>query len=152
VTDPHPRLKRPFVTEQSADDAGKGIVEANLALQAARRSGQSPRGGKEQAAFSVIREAGCHLATVRVSGEVDLETAPELREALFAVISDGATHVVVDVGDVSFIDASGFNALVAAHMRLRGQGRGLALRAPSPMARRALEATGLDRFIDVLDF
>jgi anti-anti-sigma factor len=80
---------------------------------------------------------------LRVSGELDIVSAAQLRDAIarFADGHDGP--VVLDVSDVPFIDSSGINALVGARHGLVGQGRGLELRGMTTNVRRVLELSGV---------
>jgi anti-sigma B factor antagonist len=59
---------------------------------------------------------------VRVTGDIDLSTAPGLRAALNR---PGADHVVVDLRGVTFLDSTGLGVLVGALKRLRRQGGSL---------------------------
>jgi anti-sigma B factor antagonist len=81
---------------------------------------------------------------VRVSGEVDLATAPILEEALkdFAA---GGDPVVVDLSAVGFLDSSGLSVLVQARQRLEEADgtNGLRLVVTRPVIRRVFEVTGL---------
>lgn len=55
-------------------------------------------------------------AIVRATGEIDLRTAPRLRDALN---QQGTLHLVVDLRGVEFIDSSGLGVLVGALKRQR---------------------------------
>jgi anti-sigma B factor antagonist len=79
--------------------------------------------------------------TVRVSGELDLATAPALREHLANALSRCGAALVVDLTDVTFCDSSGLGALVATHRRAQLLDRGLALRVR--------EAGRVDRLLDL---
>jgi anti-anti-sigma factor len=59
---------------------------------------------------------------VRVGGEIDLCTAPELRAEVYAAIAYGARELIVDLTDVTFIDASGLHVLAYALRQLGSQG------------------------------
>jgi anti-sigma B factor antagonist len=97
--------------------------------------------------FSLSREhrpaRGTYL--VRVEGELDVYTAPELDAELQELIASGAEHVTVDLEQVPFVDSCGLAVLVHAARRL-GQGR-LVLTGLGIEPRRALEISGLDRFL-----
>jgi anti-anti-sigma factor len=81
---------------------------------------------------------GGHL--VSVAGEVDMATAPTLAETLVQ-FPDGS--VTVDLAEVTFIDASGLSALIAAQRRIgRREGR-MFVRGVSPSTRTLFEMTGL---------
>lgn len=56
---------------------------------------------------------------VTLSGEVDLSTAPSLRERLASLIDAGSTSIVVDLRQVSFMDSTGLGVLMGAHLRVR---------------------------------
>ena len=64
---------------------------------------------------------------VHVSGEVDVYTAPMLREELAALIDAGHTDVVVDLAEVSFMDSTGLGVLVGALKKIRTLGGELRL-------------------------
>jgi anti-sigma B factor antagonist len=58
-------------------------------------------------------------AVLALSGEVDLATAPAVRERLNELADGGARHLVVDLALVGFLDSIGLGVLVAAYKRLR---------------------------------
>jgi anti-sigma B factor antagonist len=64
---------------------------------------------------------------LEVGGEVDVYTAPRLRERLVELIDGGAPHVIVDLNRVDFLDSTGLGVLVGAHKKLRNTGRTFAL-------------------------
>ncbi len=87
---------------------------------------------------------------VSVSGDVDLVSSPELRRVLDDAL-EVSPHVVVDVGDMSFIDSSGLSTLVDVQRRAREAGGGLTLRRPSRMLSRLLHITRLETVLAVED-
>ena len=80
---------------------------------------------------------------VRLLGELDMSTAPQLRDELLRLVSDGATMVTVDLSQLAFVDSTGLSVLITGLKRLRQQGGDLALRSPTPGTLRVLEITGL---------
>jgi len=86
---------------------------------------------------------------VAVSGEVDVYTAPRLRDCLYDLIGDGKMQLVIDFGDMDFIDSTGLGVLVGALKRLRQAGGDLALRSPSRATYKILEITGLTKVFTV---
>jgi len=87
---------------------------------------------------------------VQVEGEVDMATAPQLRDTLLAAIAnDGAHAVVADLSAVSFIDSSGLHVIMSAHNAARDAGSEFIVRAPSPNVVRVIELVGLDEWLTV---
>lgn len=64
------------------------------------------------------RTVGEHTV-LEVGGEVDVYTAPRLRERLIEIVEGGSRRVVVDLGRVDFLDSTGLGVLVGALKRLR---------------------------------
>lgn len=88
---------------------------------------------------------------IDVGGEVDLYTAPTLRERLIATIDDGAQKILVDLTDVAFMDSSGLGVLVGALKRARERGGELALVCREGPTFKVLSVTGLDRVFTLFD-
>ena len=86
------------------------------------------------------RTAGDGAHIVAVTGEIDLFTAPEFKQRVSAPIDAGATHVIVDLTDTTFIDSSS----IGAHRRLlRLQGR-LVVVCNNDAIIKTFRITGLD--------
>lgn len=100
----------------------------------------------------MLGEAGdVHVVAVR--GELDLFTAPELREALRKLLDgpDGPRDVVVDLSDCAFVDASGCQVLLRAGRRLAALGGRLAIVNTHPGNERIFRVMGLDELFHVVD-
>ena len=98
--------------------------------------------GLVQFGLIVVGDDGQRI--VRVSGDVDLSTAPLLEQQLKELLEDGAREIVLDIADLRFIDAAGLSVLVRAADRLRRCDGELQLRSPSRSVRKTLQITGLD--------
>ena len=90
-------------------------------------------------------------AIVSVSGEVDLLTAPVLRERMTASIESNGGDVVLDLSGVTFLDSSGLGVILGAHRRLRERDGTLQIVATAPAVLKILTLTGLDKVFDVFD-
>jgi anti-sigma B factor antagonist len=88
---------------------------------------------------------------VRVSGEIDIRTAPELRDVLAGVLDTGGAKVVVDLEGVEFLDSTALSVMVGAHKRLVRKGSGLVLVCTREPILRVLTVTGLSRVFTVHD-
>jgi anti-sigma B factor antagonist len=100
--------------------------------------------------LAVSDELVGQIRVVRCVGEIDMATAPGLRERISRLQIDGPPRLVVDLSDVTFIDSLGLGALIGAHKRARVL-RGSFVMVPSDAARRVLAATALDRVFDLRD-
>jgi anti-anti-sigma factor len=94
-------------------------------------------------------DGGDKLTVVSPVGDLDLATAPALREVLIELVAAGMAQVVVDLADVTFIDSSGLGILVAAAKRMEAANGRLAIRNPRPQAQQVLELTGVDQVLGV---
>ena len=72
--------------------------------------------------------------TVFLAGEMDLDCADTLREAV-AEAARGAQTIVLDFADVKFIDSSGTGIFVRLSLDMKSQGTPLAARNLSPAVR-----------------
>ncbi len=88
---------------------------------------------------------------VAVSGEVDIATAPKLREKLVELASHGAQQVVVDLDDVDFLDSTGLGVLIGGMKRLRGLEGDLTLVCTQPRILKVFEITGLNRAFTIYE-
>jgi anti-sigma B factor antagonist len=95
-----------------------------------------------EVSFEETEEEGTVI--LAVTGEVDLASAPELRQRLLALAGRGSHRVVVDLTSVSFIDSTGLGVLVSALKRFRSEGGDLRLAVDRPQIAKVLEITGLD--------
>jgi anti-sigma B factor antagonist len=69
--------------------------------------------------FHVESISAGDCAVLKVAGEIDVYTAPELRQRVISLIDDGARHVIVDLRAVDFLDSTGLGVLVGSLRRLR---------------------------------
>lgn len=86
---------------------------------------------------------------VTVAGDVDLHSAPELRDRLASLSDTGARHVVVDLTECDFLDSMGLGVLLGAKKRMARDGRELHVVVSAPDVRRIFEITMLDRVLDL---
>ncbi|WP_052441176.1 STAS domain-containing protein [Streptacidiphilus anmyonensis] len=75
--------------------------------------------------FSVAEDVSASEAVLRLSGELDHDTAPALRTALDRCEAAGAARILVDFSDLQFCDSTGLNVLLQA--RARAQARDAAV-------------------------
>jgi anti-sigma B factor antagonist len=95
------------------------------------------------ATLTVDVRLGTTGVNVTVRGEVDVHTAPVLRDRLDEAVGQGEPRVVVHLDGVSFIDSTGLGVLVAAQRVQRASGGSLELVCSRRRVLRILELTGL---------
>ena len=88
---------------------------------------------------------------VAVTGEVDLFTAPEVKQRVTAPIGAGVDHVVVDLTRTTFIDSSSLGVLIGAHRRLKSRGGRLVVACNTEAIVRTFRITGLDGVFKLVD-
>lgn len=100
--------------------------------------------------LEVYLERSDDFPVVRVVGEIDLATAPELRDRLAEIPSD-AGAVVIDLSEVTFLDSTGLSVLVASWKRIsEGREHGdIRLVVTRPAIQRVLDVTGLAQVFGV---
>ena len=98
--------------------------------------------------YAVRGVHGDGMTVVELSGEIDIDAAPRMRAALEAAIRTGAP-VVVDLGEVTFMDSTGFGVLVATHLQAKRVGTPVLVRAVSDRIRDLMDLLGLDSVLQI---
>jgi anti-sigma B factor antagonist len=88
---------------------------------------------------------------IDVAGELDLNTAPALREQIEHAVDAGATRVAIGMTEVTFMDSTGLGMLVSSLKRLQERDGQLALVGIDGSPRKVLSITGLDDMMPVYD-
>jgi anti-sigma B factor antagonist len=92
---------------------------------------------------------GDGYVTLRVSGEIDLHTAPSLRDAALAALRKHGATLRIDLREVPFMDSTGLEVLLATRRRAELEGGSLTLLGPTPAVRRVIEVTGLGKLFPI---
>lgn len=93
-------------------------------------------------------DAERHVLAVR--GEIDLFTAPELKQVLAESIEAGRNHIVVDLTETTFLDSTALGVLIGAVKRLRSRNGALAIVNVDENIAKTFEITGLDQIFTIL--
>jgi anti-anti-sigma factor len=125
-------------------EAGRGHGD----VSEARPPGRSERVLETRADFRVDVEERPEVAIVVVAGDVDLHSAPQLRDRLASVL-DAHVRVVLDLSGATFLDSMALGVILGARKRLVEDGGRLDLVVPTPEIRRIFEITLLDRILDL---
>jgi len=88
---------------------------------------------------------------IELEGEVDVYTAPQLKQQMIGLLEGGATELVVDLTKVEYLDSTALGVLIGGLKRLRERDGNMVLVCPSPRIRRVFEITGLDKIFDIFN-
>ena len=112
----------------------------------ATAKGAEPRG--IQLTEETFEPSGLILA---VSGELDIATAPALRDHLEAAIDAGKHKLVIDLSDVSFLDSVALATILHAKQRLPEDGKLALAIDPSSYVMLVMESGGLPKVLDLVE-
>ena len=91
------------------------------------------------------------VTVVHVAGEIDVYTAPLLREVLDKQVAAGRTNLVVDLEKVTFMDSTGLHAVLRIRQDAHELGRRFALIRGRDQVQRLFELTGLTESLTIVD-
>jgi|RhiMethySRZTD1v2_1073278.scaffolds.fasta_scaffold26006_2 anti-anti-sigma factor len=98
--------------------------------------------------FEVASADSGQWCRLTVGGDVDVDTAPRLRQAVADALVRGRRHVAVDMSHVSFLDSTGLTALLTARQDAIAAGGSLQLSGASAAVVRLLEIASLTDLVD----
>jgi anti-sigma B factor antagonist len=97
--------------------------------------------------LNVRREEG--HAILEVTGEIDVYTAPRLREKLIELVNEGSYHLIVDLEKVDFLDSTGLGVLVGGLKRVRNHDGTLQLVCTQEKILKIFRITGLTKVFPI---
>ena len=86
---------------------------------------------------------------VDVQGEIDISTAPRLRELLIDLVSKNHYQIVVNLEKVGFLDSTGLGVLVGGLKRVRAHDGSLDLVCTREQILRLFRITGLTKVFGI---
>jgi len=99
--------------------------------------------------LDVTESDGATVLTVR--GEVDVYTAPKLREKIVELVAQGRYAIVIDLEAVDFLDSTGLGVLVGGLKRVRSHDGDLVLVCTHQRILKVFEITGLTKVFTIHD-
>jgi anti-sigma B factor antagonist len=102
-----------------------------------------------QVEFSVSQKSVGSYSLVEVRGEIDVFSAPGLKDALTALIDSGAPAVIIDLSQVAFLDSTGLGALVAARSEATDKGGRLPIVCDLERILKLFRITGLESHFEI---
>ena len=89
------------------------------------------------------------VCVLKLEGEVDVYTAPRLKETLVADLESGHVNIIVDLENVAFIDSSGLGVLVGGLRRAKERSGTVRLVCTRENILKIFRITGLDKVFPV---
>jgi anti-sigma B factor antagonist len=89
------------------------------------------------------------LGLVVLAGEVDIDTAPQFKQAIKGAIDGGASNLIIDMAAVTFIDSTALGILVSGVRDVRQRDGALAVVCTEDNINRVFELTGLNRIFAI---
>jgi anti-sigma B factor antagonist len=86
---------------------------------------------------------GASVLTLR--GEIDVYTAPQLRQSIVDLVEEGSVRLVVDMRAVEFLDSTGLGVLVEGLKRVKSKDGSLSIVATQDKILKIFDITGLNR-------
>jgi anti-anti-sigma factor len=80
---------------------------------------------------------------VELRGELDIATAPALREHLSEVVTHGWIDIAIDIAELRYIDWPGLSVLIMTQKRVEEMNGSLVVRHPTKAALKLFDTTGL---------
>jgi anti-anti-sigma factor len=124
------------MTDETTEHAQRGLMAADQ-LQAGRLTLHSSRDGA--------------LHTIRLDGELDIASAPDVERELLAVEATDALSIVLDLSTLRFIDSTGVRLLLSAYARSRRDANRLVLLRGPAAVQRVFELTGIAEHLPFAD-
>jgi len=102
--------------------------------------------------LAIIEDEQQGCTVVRLCGELDIASAPRVREQLIVILDRGAPRpLILDLSRLEFMDSSGTAVLVNTQRRARLLGCTFALVAPQAPVSRVLQVCGLDQYFLIVE-
>ncbi len=88
---------------------------------------------------------------VDVTGEIDVYTAPKLRDRITELVADGVYDIVIDMEGVEFLDSTGLGVLVGGLKKVRAHEGSLSLVCTQDRLLKIFQITGLSKVFAIHD-
>lgn len=95
--------------------------------------------------LTITSRAVDEFDVIEIGGEIDVYTAPRLRETIVTAVEAGHNRLIIDVQQVQFLDSTGLGVLVGALKRVRAEGGSLDIVCTQERILKIFEITGLDK-------
>jgi anti-sigma B factor antagonist len=98
---------------------------------------------------ATVTDTPSEVAVLRLSGELDADTATKLHELLAELLERPVPRIVVDLSDLKFCDSVGLSAFITAKQVIAARGGWLSFAGPNRFLVGLLETVGLSRYFAI---
>ena len=106
-------------------------------------------GSEAEVDLSLTARAEGGRTVIEVAGEIDVYTAPKLREKIAELVDEGVYDLVIDLERVEFLDSTGLGALIGGLKRVRNHDGSLSLVCTRERLLKLFRITGLNKVFDI---
>jgi anti-sigma B factor antagonist len=111
--------------------------------------GPNPRGEDVDLTLATSEVDGATI--IAVGGEIDVYTAPKLRDKITELVADGVYDIIVDMEAVEFLDSTGLGVLVGGLKKVRAHDGSLQLICTQDRLLKIFRITGLAKVFVIHD-
>lgn len=104
---------------------------------------------REGAELDIILESIGAYSLIGLSGEVDVYSAPKLRETIKDLVDEGSYNIIVDLEKVAFLDSTGLGVLVGGLKRVKHHDGELGIICGQEKILRIFRITGLTKVFPI---
>ena len=101
--------------------------------------------------LTLVTRNGDGATIVAVEGEIDVYTAPKLRDKITELVGDGVYHLIIDMEKVEFLDSTGLGVLVGGLKKVRAHDGSLQLICTQERLLKIFRITGLAKVFSIHD-
>jgi anti-sigma B factor antagonist len=98
---------------------------------------------------ATVTDLRSDVAVLRLKGELDADTAPQLHELLAELLERPVPRIVVDLEDLKFCDSVGLSAFITAKQVIAARGGWLSFAGANRFLVSLLETVGLSRYFAI---
>jgi stage II sporulation protein AA (anti-sigma F factor antagonist) len=95
------------------------------------------------AQLSITRTDDDGGVVLALAGELDVTTSPQLEQALSDLDAEASLRVLLDLGELTFVDSAGVSVLIKAKKQTEANGRELVLQRPTAQVHRVFALVGM---------
>lgn len=99
--------------------------------------------------FKIKKQLTDNIGVIRVKGDIDMSTSPELRDALVPMFNKDLNGIIVNLSEVSFMDSSGIATLVEGLQWGKKTGKPFVLTGIGANVQNALSLTKLENVFTI---